>query len=77
MVSALLGFCMECYSAEEHDYQGNPILKPRKGKPFIDIVVDHMLPSPATADKIYRKALETMRKELLESEYFGQIVFPV
>lgn len=66
---------MDCYSVEEPDYndldyKGNPILKPRKGKPFVDIAVDHMLSSPATVDKIYRKALEKIRKEVLESGYF-------
>lgn len=75
IVAAHLGFCIDCYSAEEPDYndldyKGNPILKPRKGKPFVDIAVDHMLSSPATADKIYRKALEKMRRELMESGYF-------
>ena len=63
IVAAHPGFCMDCYSAEESDYndfdyKGNSILKPRKGKPFVDIVVDHMLSSPATADQIYRKVLE-------------------
>lgn len=76
IVAAHLGFCMDCYYAEEldyndFDYKGNPILKPRKGKPFVDIAVDHMLSSPATADKTYRKALKKVRKELLESEYWG------
>lgn len=68
---------MDCYSAEEpdnndFDYKGNPILKPRKGKPFVDLAVDHVLSSPATVDKIYRKALEKMRKELFESGYFDK-----
>ena len=45
----------------------NLILKPRKGKPLVDIAVDHMLSSPATANKIYRKAFEKRRKDLLMS----------
>ncbi len=70
---------MDCYSIEEPDYndldyKGNPILKPRKGKPFVDITADHMLSSPATADKIYRKALKKMKKELLESGYWEQLI---
>ncbi len=34
---------------------------------FINTVVDRMHSTPVTADKIYRKALEKMRKELMES----------
>lgn len=60
MFAIHLGFSMDCYSAEEPDYnnfdcKGNPTLKPRKGKPFVNIAVDHMLSSPAIADKIYKK----------------------
>lgn len=68
---------MDCYSAEEpdyndFDYKGNPMLKPRKGKPFVDIAVDYILSSSTTADKIYRKALEKMRKELMASGISGE-----
>lgn len=76
IVSAHLGFCMDCYSVEEPDYndldyKGNPIIKRCKGKPFVDLAVGHMLSSPATANKVYWKALDKMRKELLESGCFG------
>lgn len=52
VVSAHLGFCMECYSTKN------------KGEPFIDIAIDHGLSSPDTADKIYRRALRKMKKDL-------------
>lgn len=52
VVSAHLGFCMECYSTKD------------KGEPFIDIAIDHGLSSPDTADKIYRRALRKMKENL-------------
>lgn len=68
MVSAHLGFCMECYSTyyfDENDLDeyGEPTKKNYTGQSFVDIAIDHGLASPDTADKTYRKALEKMRKE--------------
>lgn len=56
VVSAHLGFCMECYSIKN------------KGEPFIDIAIDHGLSSPDTADKIYRRALRKMKENLEKQE---------
>lgn len=56
VVSAHLGFCMECYSTKD------------KGEPFIDIAIDHALSSPDTADKIYRRALRKMKENLEKQE---------
>lgn len=69
MVSAHLGFCMECYSTyyfDENDLDeyGEPTKKNYTGKSFVDIAIDHGLTSPDTADKTYRKAIEKMKKEL-------------
>lgn len=69
VVSAHLGFCMECYSTEyidenDLDENGRPIRKERKPVPFIDIAIDHALSSPDTADKIYRRALRKMKEDL-------------
>lgn len=71
MVSAHLGFCMECYSTyyfDENDLDeyGEATKKNYTGKSFVDIAIDHGLASPDTADKTYRKALEKMRKILKE-----------
>lgn len=68
IVSEHLGFCPECFS----DYQlvtdelGRRVKKRIKPKPFIDIALDHGLSSPSSADRIYRKALEKMRKAIQE-----------
>lgn len=69
IVSAHLGFCMECYSThyfDENDLDeyGDPIRKDRCQESFVDVAIDHGLASPDTADKTYRNALEKMRKEL-------------
>jgi len=56
MVSAHLGFCMECYSTQ----------MPKQA--FIDIAIDHGLASPDTADKTYRKALQKMKLEIIKQE---------
>ena len=69
MVSAHLGFCMECYAThfydkDDLDEDGRPIRKPIPEEAFIDIAIDHGLASPDTADKTYRKALGKMKKEL-------------
>lgn len=52
VVSAHLGFCMECYSITD------------KGQSFINIAIDHALASPNTADKIYRRTLRKMKMVL-------------
>lgn len=69
MVSAHLGFCMECYSTHYYDKDdldeyGNPTEKQRPKEAFIDIALDHGLASPDTADKTYRRALRKMREKL-------------
>ena len=69
MISAHLGFCMECYAThfydkDDLDEDGKPTRKPLPEEAFIDIAIDHGLASPDTADKTYRKALDKMKKKL-------------
>ena len=69
MISAHLGFCMECYATcyydkTDLDENGKPKRKPLPKEAFIDIAIDHGLSSPDTADKTYRKALNKMKAEL-------------
>ena len=69
MVSAHLGFCMECYAThfydkDDLDEDGKPTRKPIPEEAFFDIAIDHGLASPDTADKTYRKALDKMKREL-------------
>ena len=69
MVSAHLGFCMECYAThfydkDDLDEDGRPIRKPIPEEAFIDIAIDHGLASPDTADKTYRRALDKMKAAL-------------
>ena len=69
MVSAHLGFCMECYATcyydkNDLDENGKPKRKPLPKEAFIDIAIDHGLSSPDTADKTYRRALNKMKAEL-------------
>lgn len=69
MVSAHLGFCMECYATHFYDENdldenGKPIRKPIPKEAFVDIAIDHGLASPDTADKTYRRALDKMKAEL-------------
>lgn len=69
MVSAHLGFCMECYATHYYDKDdldeyGNPKRKPVPKEAFIDIALDHGLASPDTADKTYRRALSKMKEKL-------------
>ena len=69
MVSAHLGFCMECYTThyydkDDLDEDGKPLRKPLPEEAFFDIAIDHGLASPDTADKTYRKALGKMKKKL-------------
>lgn len=71
MVSAHLGFCMECYAThyydkDDIDENGNPKSKPRRKEAFIDITLDHGLASPDTADKTYRRALQKMKMILAD-----------
>lgn len=73
MVSAHLGFCMECYAthyydADDLDEDGKPTRKPLPEKAFIDIAIDHGLASPDTADKTYRRALGKIKKELKKKD---------
>ena len=69
MISAHLGFCMECYAThfydkDDLDEDGKPTRKPIPTEAFVDVAIDHGLSSPDTGDKTYRKALEKMEKEL-------------
>ena len=69
MISAHLGFCMECYATHFYDENdldedGKPIRKPIPEEAFIDIAIDHGLASPDTADKTYRRALDKMKAAL-------------
>ena len=69
IVSAHLGFCMECYSTVYYDNEdlnenGKPKRKSLPKEAFIDIAIDHGLASPDTADKTYRKALQKMKEKL-------------
>lgn len=69
MVSAHLGFCMECYATHYYDKsdldeEGNPKRKLVPKEAFIDIALDHGLASPDTADKTYRRALLKMKEKL-------------
>lgn len=71
IVADHIGFCMDCYATEyrdefDLDKNGRPKRKKKKPVPFIELAVDHGLASPDTADKIYRRALEKMRKRLQE-----------
>ena len=73
MVSAHLGFCMECYAThyydtDDLDEDGKPTRKPFPEEAFIDIAFDHGLASPDTADKTYRKALGKIKKELQKKD---------
>ena len=73
MVSAHLGFCMECYATyyydkDDLDEDGKPTRKPIPEEAFVDIAIDHGLASPDTADKTYRKALGKMKKELIKKD---------
>jgi len=73
MMSAHLGFCMECYAThfydkDDLDEDGKPTRKPILEEAFIDIAIDHGLASPDTADKTYRKALGKMKKELKKKD---------
>ena len=74
LVSEHLAFCRECYSTEitdyeNPDYKGNPTNKQRKPKTFEELAFDHRVSSPATADSNYRKALNKMKKKLIETGY--------
>lgn len=69
IVADHLGFCMDCYATEylddfDLDANGKPRRKKKNPVSFIELAVDHGLASPDTADKIYRRALEKMRKQL-------------
>ena len=73
MVTAHLGFCMECYAThyydkDDLDEDGKPTRKPITEEAFVDIAIDHGLASPDTADKTYRKALGKMKKVLKKKD---------
>ena len=73
MISAHLGFCMECYAThyydkDDLDEDGKPTRKPITEEAFVDIAIDHGLASPDTADKTYRKALGKMKKVLKKKD---------
>ena len=71
IVAEHLGFCRDCYATHYYDEtdldsDGKSKRKPRRKVPFIELAVEHGLASPDTADKTYRKALEKMRRKLIE-----------
>ena len=68
IVSEHLGFCPECFSDSQlvTDSTGGKRKQRIAPKAFIDIAYDHGLASPASADRIYRKALKKLRKAILE-----------
>ena len=68
IVSEHLGFCPECFSDYQlvTDESGRKIKQRIKPKAFIDIAYDHGLASPSSADRIYRKALQKLRKAIHE-----------
>lgn len=68
IVSAHLGFCPECFGDYQMvtDESGRTVKQRIEPKAFIDIAYDHSLASPSSADRIYRKALEKMRKAIHE-----------
>lgn len=69
IVAEHLGFCPECFSDYQlvTDESGRKIKQRIKPKAFIDIAYDHGLASPSSADRIYRKALEKLRKAIRET----------
>ena len=68
IVSEHLGFCPECFTDSQlvTDNTGRKRKQRITPKAFIDIAYDHGLASPASADRIYRKALKKLRKAILE-----------
>ena len=68
IVAARLGFCMDClgteYIATAED--GSPVRQKIRKQAYADIAIDHTLSSPSTAERIYRHALEKMRRALEE-----------
>lgn len=68
IVSEHLGFCQECFSDYQlvTDESGRKVKQRIEPKAFIDIAYDHSLASPSSADRIYRKAVEKMRKFIQE-----------
>lgn len=68
IVSEHLGFCPECFGDCQlvTDESGRKIKQRIKPKAFIDIAYEHGFASPSSADRIYRKALEKLRRAILE-----------
>lgn len=68
IVSEHLGFCPECFGDYQlvTDESGRTVKQHINPKAFIDIAYDHGLASPSSVDRIYRKALEKLRKAILE-----------
>jgi anti-sigma factor ChrR (cupin superfamily) len=68
IVSEHLGFCPECFSDSQlvTADTGRNTKQRIEPKAFIDIAYDHGLASPSSADRIYRKALQKLRKAILE-----------
>lgn len=60
IVSAHLGFCPECFSTKDR------VGKRIERQTFEDIMLLFGLSSPDTVDKAYRRALEKLRKALVE-----------
>lgn len=68
IVAARLGFCMDClgteYIATTED--GSTVQRKIKKQAYADIAIDHTLSSPSTAERIYRQALEKMRRSMVD-----------
>lgn len=71
MVSAHLGFCMECYSTfyydnDDIDEKGKPKKKEYPKQTFQQLAIDHELSSANTALIIYKRAINKLRKAINE-----------
>lgn len=68
ILAASLGFCMDCLGTEYIATAEDGSLTQRKIKKqaYADIAIDHTLSSPSTVERIYRQALEKMRRALEE-----------
>ena len=68
IVAARLGFCMDCLGTEHiaTTEDGSPVQRKTKKQAYADIAIDHTLSSPSTAERIYRQALEKMRRSMVD-----------
>ena len=70
IVAARLGFCLDCLGTEYIDAaeDGSTVQRRIRKQAYADIAIDHTLSSPSTAERIYRQAIEKMRKALEEEQ---------